>query len=188
MDKINCNGLKNCVSGNFAEIWVVPFHLHATKNNKNMPKNVNFLLLLWVVTFLSGCAGMMHPDFESPVVTLRSFKMLPQESVSPGFEIGLHVINPNRDPLQLQGIYYTVAIEGYDILAGVANDLPTVEPYGEADIVLHANVDVIRGFRLINSLMQEPRKLFRYSFAAKLDVEGFLSNIVVKEEGEFNLR
>lgn len=131
---------------------------------------------------------MMNPDFDPPVVSLRTFKMLPQESVTPGFEIGLHIINPNRDPLDLEGIYYTVAIEGYDVLAGVANNLPTVEPYGEADIVLQANVDLFKGIKLISSLMQGPRESFKYSFAAKLDVGGFLSNIVVQEEGEFNLR
>lgn len=153
-----------------------------------MHKLFNFFFSIWVICFFSGCAGMMNPDFDPPVVSLRSFKMLAQESVSPGFEIGLHIINPNRDPLNLKGIYYTVAVEGYDVLAGVANDLPTVEPYGEADIVLLANVDLFRGIKLISSLMQEPRESFKYSFSAKLDVGGFLSNIVVQEEGEFNLR
>jgi LEA14-like dessication related protein len=153
-----------------------------------MQKIWSFFLSIWMVCFFSGCAGMMNSDFDPPVVSLRSFKMLQQESVSPGFEIGLHIINPNRAPLNLKGIYYTVAVEGYDVLAGVANDLPIVEPYGEADIVLLANVDLLRGIKLISSLMQEPRESFKYSFSAKLDVGGFLSNIVVQEEGEFNLR
>ncbi len=148
----------------------------------------SFFLSIWMVCFLGGCAGVMNPDFDPPVVSLRSFKMLAQESVTPGFEIGLHIINPNREPLTLKGIYYTVAVEGYDVLAGVANDLPIVEPYGEADIILLANVDLVRGIKLISSLMQEPRESFKYSFSAKLDVGGFLSNIVVQEEGEFNLR
>lgn len=155
---------------------------------KNMHKIVSFFFLIWAIFVLSSCAKMMHPDFDQPVVTLRSFKMVSQESVTPGFEIGLHVINPNRDSLQLQGIYYTVAIEGYDVLAAVANNLPTVEPYGEADIVLLANVDLLSGVKLISSLMQEPRESFKYSFSAKLDVGGFLSSIVVQEEGQFHLQ
>ncbi len=131
---------------------------------------------------------MMQSDFEQPVVTLRSFQMLSRDSVSPGFAIGLHILNPNRDALNLEGIYYTVAVEGYDVLAGVANDLPTVEPYGEADIDLQANVDLIQGIKLLSSLMQEPRESFKYSFSAKLDLGGFLSSIVVQEEGQFDLR
>lgn len=129
-----------------------------------MQKYFVLFLSVWVVFFLSGCAGMMNPDFDPPVVSLRSFKMLTQESATPGFEIGLHIINPNRDPLTLKGIYYTVAVEGYDVLAGVANDLPTVEPYGKADIVLLANVDLLRGIKLISSLMQKPRNHSNIAF------------------------
>ena len=130
----------------------------------------------------------MRPGFEPPVVSLQSFKMLPQESVSPRFEIGLHIINPNRDPLNFEGIFYTVGIEGYNVLSGVSNDLPIVEPYGEANITLLANVDLFKGIKLITSLLQEPRDTFKYSFDAKLDLGGFSPNINLQEEGEFNLR
>jgi LEA14-like dessication related protein len=152
-----------------------------------MQKNFSFLLLFFTLCFICGCAGTMRPGFEPPVVSLQSFKMLPQESVSPRFEIGLHIINPNRDPLNFEGIFYTVGIEGYNVLSGVSNDLPTVEPYGEANITLLANVDFFKGIKLITSLLQEPRDTFRYSFDAKLDLGGFSPNINVQEEGEFNL-
>lgn len=153
-----------------------------------MRKNTIFLPLIWTLCFLCGCAGRMSPDFEPPVVSLYTFKMLPQESVSPRFEIGLHIINPNRDPLKFEGIYYTVDIEGYNVLSGVSNTLPTVEPYGEANITLEANVDLIKGIKLITSLLQEPRDTFKYSFNGKLDLGGFSPNIKVQEEGEFNIR
>jgi LEA14-like dessication related protein len=153
-----------------------------------MPKKFSLLLSILAVFFLCSCAGTMSPDFDPPVVSLRTFKLLPQESVSPRFEIVLHIINPNRDPLNLEGIYYTVGIEGYNVLSGVSNTLPTVEPYGDANITLEANVDLFRGIKLIASLMQEPRDTFQYSFDAKLDLGGFSPNIKVQEEGEFNLR
>ena len=90
-----------------------------------MRNNTIFLLSILALCFLCGCAGKMSPGFEPPVVSLRTFKMLPQESVSPRFEIGLHIINPNRDSLNFDGIYYTVDIEGYKLLSGVSNTLPT---------------------------------------------------------------
>ncbi|MCP4337341.1 MAG: LEA type 2 family protein [Desulfobulbaceae bacterium] len=153
-----------------------------------MQKNFNFLLLIFTLCFLCGCAGTMRPGFEPPVVSLHTFKMLPQESVTPRFEIGLHIINPNRDPLNFKGIFYTVGIEGYNVLSGVSNDLPTIEPYGEANIILLANVDLFKGIKLITSLLQEPRDTFKYSFDAKLDLGGFSPYINLQEEGEFNLR
>jgi len=153
-----------------------------------MKKYFGLLFVLSISLYLGGCAGMGVSDFESPVVSLQTFKVLPQNGVSPRFEIGLHVINPNRQPLTLKGIYYTVEIEGYEVLAGVSNSLPTVEPYGEADIIIEAAVDFIKGIKLINSLMQEPRDSFQYSFQAKLDPGGFARRIIVQEDGEFSLK
>lgn len=146
------------------------------------------ILGLWLLALLSGCAGMTNSQFEQPVVSLSSFRMLPQEMVSPKFEIGLHIINPNRESLSFEGIYYTVTIEGYDVLAGVSNNLPTVDPYGEADVLLEANVDLLKSIRLISSLMQQPRDRFKYSFNAKLDPGGLNPKITIQEDGEFNLQ
>ena len=146
------------------------------------------ILGLWVLSLLSGCAGMTNSQFEQPVVSLSSFRMLPQEMVSPKFEIGLHIINPNRESLSFEGIYYTVNIEGYDVLAGVSNNLPTVDPYGEADVLLEANVDLLKSIRLISSLMQQPRDRFKYSFNAKLDPGGLNPKLTIQEDGEFNLQ
>lgn len=143
---------------------------------------------LWMISFVSGCAGISNPDFESPVVSLQSFRVIPGQSITPKFEITLHVLNPNRDPLDFEGIFYIVDIEGYEVLAGVSNTLPTIEPYGEADIVLEAGVDLIKSIKLISSLMQQPRDQFTYGFKAKLDPGGMTREIRIQEEGEFNLR
>jgi LEA14-like dessication related protein len=153
-----------------------------------MSKGFVSIIGLWLVSLLGGCAGMTNPHFEPPVVSLSSFRMVPQQAVSPTFEIGLHIINPNREPLSFEGIYYTVNIEGYDILAGVSNDLPTVDPYGEADVTLEAGVDLVKSIRLISSLMQQPRDRFTYSFKAKLDPGGLNPRITIQEDGEFSLQ
>ena len=143
---------------------------------------------LCIFSLLSGCAGITNSHFEQPVVSLSSFRMVPQQAVSPKFEIGLHIINPNRQALSFEGIFYTVTIEGYDVLAGVSNDLPTVDPYGEADITIDASVDLVKSIRLISSLMQQPRDRFKYSFKAKLDPGGLNPRITIQEDGEFDLQ
>ena len=146
------------------------------------------LSAMWVLFFISGCAVMTDPHFESPVVSLSSFRMLPQTESGPKFEIGLHIINPNRTELDFEGIYYTITVEGYDVIAGVSNNLPIVEPYGEADILLEASVDLIKSIRLISSLMQQPRNSFKYSFSAKLDPGGLNPRVTIRENGEFSLQ
>ncbi len=152
-----------------------------------MYRYLNILLVAVICIFLSGCAGRMNPNFEPPVVSLHTFRALPQQGMTPTFEIGLNILNPNRDPLELEGIYYTVSIEGYQVLAGVSSDLPTVPAYGQSDISLLANVDVIGGINFFASLISDPREVFEFSFNAKLDPGGFNPKILIQEKGEFSL-
>ena len=152
-----------------------------------MKRDVQIFVLLLLVMVLSGCAGVTPTSYEQPVVSLQTFRILPQTGGAPRFEIGLQVINPNRESLSFEGIFYTVEIEGYRVLAGVSNDLPTVAPYSEAAITLEAGIDLIEGIRLINRLMMNPRETFHYAFKAKLDPGGFSRSIVVEEEGEINM-
>ncbi|MGW8192921.1 MAG: LEA type 2 family protein, partial [Desulforhopalus sp.] len=129
---------------------------------KTTPKHLSpffFLLIL----LLGGCAAL-RSDYEPPGITLNSFQLLPADSIAPRFAIGLRIINPNAQPLPLLGIAYDVAIEDEKVLRGVANDLPTVEAYGEQDIVLEASVDLLGGVKLITSLINSPREEIRYTF------------------------
>lgn len=97
-----------------------------------MKKYLTILTLIMLTTLFVGCAGLNTQQEYSPVVSLTSFKMLPHERIAPQFEIGLNIMNPGRQALGLKGIYYTVDIEGYRVLAGVTNTLPveshTVKP------------------------------------------------------------
>ena len=96
---------------------------------------------------LQGCAGL-RPGFETPTVTISSFKTLPSEGMLPAFAIGLRVINPNPEALTLRGISYTVSLDGYDVIKGVGNDLPVIDGYGEGEFNLTASADLFAGVRL----------------------------------------
>lgn len=139
------------------------------------------VLLLCTFLLLGGCAAL-HPGYEEPTVGLKTFRLIPSDGIVPKFEIGLHVINPNRDPLNIKGLYYTVGVEGHKVLAGVANDLPVIQGYGEDDITIIATVDLLSGAKLIRSLLLQPTSTFSYTFNAKLDMGKFMpaKNIVEK--------
>lgn len=139
--------------------------------------------IICIILFQNGCARFT-PSYEEPTVGLKTFRLLPAEGLVPTFEIGLHIINPNREPLHIKGVYYTVAIEGHRVLAGVAGDLPEIKGYGEADITLEATVDLLSGARLIRSLLIEPATTFEYTFNAKLDMGSFIPTMNIVEKGQ----
>ena len=72
-------------------------------------------------------------------------------------------------------------------MAGVANDLPEVPPYGEADVLLVAGVDLLGGIGLIGDLMQSSRESLTYRLEAKLDIGPLQPAIRIDHEGVVNL-
>lgn len=143
-----------------------------------------FMLLLLTLT---GCAGVNTLSSKPPVVSVESFKAVPQSGITPRFEIGLNILNPNSSSLSFEGLYYTVDVEGHRVLSGVTNELPKIPGYGEETIYIDAGVDLLSGINLFSSLMKKPRQSFSYNLTAELDPTGVMPKITVTEDGTFDL-
>ncbi len=136
---------------------------------------------------LPACATM-SPNYEQPTVSLSSFRALPSEGMTPAFEIGLRIINPNASPLALEGVVYTISIEGHELVKGVGRDFPVIEGYSQGDIVLTASANLLAGIRFLGDMMHAVEESLEYDFEAKLDLQGFYPSIRVSESGAFDLR
>ncbi len=142
-----------------------------------------------VVSYLmSGCAGM-GAGYESPTVTVQSFRPLASDDGSglPQFEIVLHVINPNLEPLELAGVSYTISLNGQQLIKGVGNKLPVIEGYGDGTFTLTAGFSLMAGIRLFRSLMDKDGDGFDYRFDAKLDPGAFRRKIRISDSGTISL-
>jgi len=142
--------------------------------------------VLFVAFLLSACATL-NPDYEDPTVTLSSFNAIPSEGMVPAFEIGLRIINPNSQALNLEGIVYTVSLEGYELVKGVGKDFPVIEGYSEGEVKLTASANLLAGIRFVGDMMQSKGESVEYEFKAKLDLGGFYPSIKVREVGDINL-
>ncbi len=142
--------------------------------------------LLAAATGVSGCAGM-GSGYETPTVNVTTFRAIPSSGAVPSFEIGLRVINPNRTALELQGMSYTVRLDGYEVIKGVANQLPVIEAYGEGTFTVTASVSLLAGGRLLTELMSSPKDAFAYELEANLDPGGFARRIRIRDSGNVSL-
>ena len=140
--------------------------------------------ILLLPALLAACSTPISLNFEKPVVTVCSFNVLPSSSLSPTFEIGLHIVNPNPIPLKLRGISYSASIQGQRVLAGASNDLPTIEAYGEGDVKLTASPDLFGSLKLVRSLMSKPGGSLSYNLALKLDVGSLIPAINIERSGK----
>ena len=67
------------------------------------------LAIATLAILMAGCAGL-RPGWETPTVTVKSFRAIPSQGMLPEFEIDLHIVNPNREALKLAGVSYTVSL------------------------------------------------------------------------------
>lgn len=147
-------------------------------------KNVFIVVLILLLT---ACASLA-PSYEQPQVSITSFTLAPESTgLAPQFNIGLRVVNPNRNALPLVGMSYSVEIEGNRILTGAEPSLPRIAGYGTADIVIKASPDLFGSARLLNQLLTGQRDQLTYLFKAKLDVGTLMPYINIEEKGSFGL-
>ncbi len=97
--------------------------------------------------------------------------------------VTLQVINPNRDTLPVRGIFYAISLGDQRIISGVTNSIPPIKGYGQADIVVSANVNLLGGILLVNRFLQGNVPSMEYTFTAKVDVGKMMPPVIVKEKG-----
>lgn len=140
-----------------------------------------WLTLITVV--MTGCAHL-RGTFEEPQVRLTSFRILPADGMEQQFEIGLKIANPNRVALKVVGMSYRLKLRDYDIVNGVANDIPEIPAYSEAPVTLLASVNLMGGVRLIRSIMNDPDDSIAYLLSMKLDMSSaLLPSVRLEEKG-----
>ncbi len=136
-----------------------------------------------IISLLVGCAAL-DPRFEPPVVSVNNLQILPSNSLSPRFLIDLKVINPNSQSLDIKGAYYSIEIEGHQVISGVSNKLPVIAGYDEANIELIASADLLGGLKLLNDLLSQNRQGLSYLINVKLDMGRLALPINVTREGK----
>lgn len=140
-----------------------------------------------LVLVLQACASF-GPEIDPPQVSVESIESLPGESGAPRFLIKLRVANPNKQTLDIEGISYSIRILDKELISGVTNQVPVIEPYTEELVELEAGLKMFQIVRLITGLAQDQNlEKLEYSFAAKIDFNGFIPTQRVEETGEINL-
>lgn len=141
------------------------------------------VLIHIVAGFILTACATTPSDFEQPSVSVTSFTPAGTVGISPQFEIVLRITNPNRNPLEVQGLSYSIYLDSKKVMSGVAKNFPAIEPYGEADVKLNATANLLGGFELITGLMNESKEHIEYEFRARLDVGLFRPHIEVNKKG-----
>ncbi|MCW8194627.1 LEA type 2 family protein [Proteobacteria bacterium 005FR1] len=146
---------------------------------------LRFLIVVSIVA-LQACA-VFRPGFEKPEVKIDSLQLLPSEGLSQRFRIGLLLSNPNSIALPIAGMTYTVSLNGYRVITGLAGDVPALPPYTETSVMVEGSADLVSVLRLMNSMIGKPQETLDYELLAKIDLLGARPTLRVRESGKIEL-
>jgi len=141
--------------------------------------------MLAVALALAGCATL---NAEDPLeVTVAGIEPLQGEGMELRLNVKLRIQNPNDAPLDYDGAYVKLEVQGRTFATGVSDATGTVPRFGEALVEVPVTASVLRVVRNVMGMMQDaPPEQVRYRMTGKLSTTGFGSRRF-SAEGEFKL-
>lgn len=127
----------------------------------------NITLLVFVI-LLSACTTF-SPNFQKPQLKVVSITPTGNTGLSQDFDIGLSITNPNAKALNLVGMSYKLELDGFDVLSGVTNQVPSIAAYTEQRVNVKTSINLFQGAKLIKSLIDKAATGLTYKVTAKLD-------------------
>lgn len=148
------------------------------------------IIIVLISGFLLGSCGYVGQ--EPPRIAVDGVQAISSNGPIPNFLVDLRVVNPNNQPLRLNGVFYEVFIEGNRVFTGARGDLPTIDGFDEQVIQLNANPDLLSAVGLVADLFSRingggSANSVEYVLEAKVDVQGFRRNFNITESGLLDL-
>jgi LEA14-like dessication related protein len=125
------------------------------------------LALFVLATLTAGCASLLGAD---PVrVNVAGVESLPGEGLELRLMVKLRVQNPNDAPLDYDGVYLQLDVQGSTFATGVSAERGSIPRYGEAVIAVPVTVSTLGVVRQALKMMDgKPVDKISYDMSGKL--------------------
>ncbi len=144
------------------------------------------ITLVAMLVLLQACASLTSP-IQSPTVKIDSLALGETRGINQSFQIGLLISNPNARSIPVVGMEYSLSLNGFDLLSGVTNQIPTLEAYAETPVTLVASTNALSALRLLNSFAGNPQQGLDYQLKAKLELTDLRLPLNIVEKGSITL-
>lgn len=123
------------------------------------------MMFLAVVLALGGCATLRQDPVQVYVVGIEP---LQGQGLELRMLVKLRVQNPNDTPIQYDGIYVDLDVEGQPFASGVSDASGEVPRFGETVISVPVSVSAFRLLRSAVGALGEPKDKIEYALSGKL--------------------
>lgn len=131
---------------------------------------------------LGGCAtlpGSLTP----PEVTLADLRLIDVGLFEQRFGLSLRVLNPNEVDIPVEGLSFTLELNGTDFASGVSNESVTIPRLGEALVDVQAVSSLTGLLHQLRRLSQGEQGI-EYRIYGKLVTGGLLGSVPFDRRGE----
>jgi LEA14-like dessication related protein len=137
-----------------------------------MRMSSRLILTVLAVVLLSGCASLQSAD---PLqVMVAGVEPLKGEGLELRMLVKLRVQNPNDTPVDYNGVYVKLDVQGKTFASGVSDVNGAVPRFGEAIIAVPVTVSVLRMVRQMMGVLDgKSVEKIRYQMSGKLNRNSF---------------
>ena len=148
--------------------------------------SISLCVLLLLV---SGCATV-RSDYDKPKIDVVGITNTPASSAILEFAIQLRITNPNAEPLELDGLFYELRLDGIDVVTGTARDLPPIAGYSSETVSVDSAAGLISSLRFASKVVESGGlTAIPYTLRVKLGTTSrWIPATTVTEEGLIDLR
>jgi LEA14-like dessication related protein len=134
---------------------------------------------------LGGC--VLAPQYAAPQLSVADVQLLSGDLWQQRLKVRMHVHNPNDRALPVQGIVYTLEVEGQPFASGESAASFIVPALGEADFDMNVTTNLAGTFMNLLSRGADAKSL-SYHLSGKVSLsQGFLRSLPFEQRGTFKL-
>jgi LEA14-like dessication related protein len=145
-----------------------------------------YSLILLFPILLTGCAGLL-PNQNMPKVDVAGIDSLPGQGMEFRMAVKLRVLNPSDNPIEFNGVFVEMDVQGKSFASGVSDISGSVPRYGETVITVPVSISALAVLRQAMSLTSKNRfGDLAYEIRGKIAGPAF-NNYRFSSQGEFKL-
>jgi len=144
-------------------------------------------VMLWLILIsLTGCAGMGYREGDVKV-TLTSLSILDSTLMEQRYLVRLRLQNRTRNPLEIEGMSFDVALNGKDFASGVSNRQIRVPAFDESILEVEVSSSLFGIIRQLQALQHNQHRSFDYELSGRAYLSGGMFSLPFKESGVIDL-
>jgi LEA14-like dessication related protein len=142
-----------------------------------------FLSLMLGMLLLAGCTTLnKYP--EPPRVSLVSIQPKDMTLLEQRYGLQLRILNPNESAIPVEGLSYSLQINGHEFAYGVSRQAVSIPPFGEALLDVDVVSNLLSVMQQVQEMGGEQQESLQYRLAGKISLANSVGRLPFDYHGE----